>query len=70
MNTVHCKINFRKKKIKKNQIKLGKIFEKIKFSKMKISKINFVENNVLNAKFIALHYLKMQRQCIYTSLCV
>ena len=31
MNTVHCKINFRKKKnnkLNKNQIKFDKIFEK------------------------------------------
>ena len=40
MNIVHYKKNFEKKylnliKIKSNQIKLDKIFEKIKFSKMK-----------------------------------
>ena len=52
MNTVHY-IMFRKKniklnkKIKSNQIKLDKIFE---------NKI-FVQNNILNAKLIALHYL-------------
>ena len=57
MNTVHHKL-FRKKKIlkiiklNKNQIKLDNIFKNEIFE----NKI-FVENNILNAKLIALHYL-------------
>ena len=81
MNTVHHK-NFRNFffiKLNKNKIKSNKIrqnFRKIKFSKMKIFKNEifenkiFVENNILNAKLIALHYLQMQGQCVYTDLCV
>ena len=76
MNTVHHKIfqNFFFIKLNKNEIKSNKIrqnFRKIKFSKIKFSKINFfVKNNILNAKLIVLHYLKMQGQCVYTDLCV
>ena len=48
-------------KLNKNEIKSNKIrqnFRKIKFSKNEIfeNKI-FVENNILNEKLIALHYL-------------
>ena len=67
MNTVHHKI-FRKKKkfIKKNQIKLNKNFQKNKIFKNEIfeSKI-VVENNILNAKWIALHYRKCKDN-VYT----
>ena len=31
-------------------------------------KKSFVENNILNAKLIALHHLKKQGQCVYTDL--
>ena len=62
MNTVHHKIsqNFFIK-LNKNEKKSNKIrqnFRKIKFSKNEIfEKKIFVENNILNAKLIALHYL-------------
>ena len=43
-----------------------------KIGKKKFQKKNksFVENNILNAKLIALHYLKMQGPVIFTDLCV
>ena len=66
MNTLHYKKISKKKKIylikiKSNQTKWDKIFEKNK--KIKIFKNEifenkiFVENNILNAKLIVLHYL-------------
>ena len=60
MNPVHEHCSSQKNfkfffiKLNKNQIKLDKkILEKIKFSKNEI----FVDENILNAKLIVLHYL-------------
>ena len=47
-------------------MQLDTIFEKKIFENF--ANKFFVENNILNAKLIALHHLKMQGQCVYTDL--